>query len=151
LGECYVSTRMPWHPTSSVALVASVIGAIATARSVAAQPATRALVAPPSATATAPATTAVAAFPDLPPERPTPPVDPALALLDADPYEAELTAIKIARNLYGGDPLFDNPYSDAVRLANPYTDASRLAPPAAAHAFVTDGYGNALLDEDPYR
>lgn len=138
---------MAWCRTSPVALFAAMSAAIAVAPSVAGQPATSA-VADSVGAAPASTTTAIAAFPDLPLERPAPPVDPALGLLDTDPYEAELTAIKITRNLYGGDPLLDNPYSDAARLANPYSDALRVASPSTN---PSGAYGNALLDENPYR
>jgi hypothetical protein len=139
---------MAWRATLSAALLVAAHATTGMARSSEEQPSTSAL-ADSSGATSAPQTTAVAAFPDLPPERPTPPVDPALALLASDPYETALTAIKIARNLYGGDPLFDNPYSGALRLANPYSDAWGVAAPST-NALVTDGYGNALL-EDPYR
>ncbi len=79
---------------------------------------------------------AVAAFPDVQPSTVSFPAtaspkarsDTALPLLDTNPYEAQLTRYKIARNLYGDGPdLESDPYIDQLRLANPYVEQAALA------------------------
>jgi hypothetical protein len=97
-----------------------------------------------------PPTTAVAAFPDVVPERPAQPIDPALELLASDPYEAQLMARKIAVNLYGEDAEVDSPYADELRLANPYTDSLRGGRPIAKSVRLDNPYSASLGLENPY-
>jgi hypothetical protein len=104
----------------------------------------------PVTDAARPTTTAVAAFPDVVPEHPAQPVDPALELLASDPYEAQLTARKIAANLYGEDAELDSPYAEQLRLANPYTDRLRARRPVADSARFDNPYSASLTLENPY-
>jgi hypothetical protein len=156
---------MGWHASSSLVLLVLLAGSIAVP-ALAEQhwtppyaPEAAALAARPEAAAFRAASTAVAAFPDVVPERPKPPVDPALELLATDPYEAELMARKIAMNLFaarpgprdGEDAALDDPYAEELRLANPYTDDIRLASPYPDTARLDNPYSDTLLLEDPYR
>jgi hypothetical protein len=151
------SIAMGWRASSS--LVSLVVVAGSTAAMALAQESTTLIAASvdgvraprPGVAAFRPASAAVAAFPDVVPERPKPPVDPALELLATDPYEAELMARKIAMNLYGEDPALDDPYAEERRLANPYTDDLRLARPYPDTARFDNPYEDTLLLQDPYR
>jgi hypothetical protein len=75
---------------------------------------------------------------------------PALELLARDPYEAPLTARKIAQNLYGEDADLDSPYAEQLRLDNPYTDRLRARRPVADSARLDNPYSATLTLENPY-
>ena len=71
----------------------------------------------------------VAAFPDVTPARHGAPGDPALALLESNPYEAQLAPYRTALNVDGDHPLLEEPYEDAKRFANPYENTVGIANP----------------------
>jgi hypothetical protein len=110
---------------------------------------TTAPVTEPPTEAARPATKAVASFPDVVPNRAPPPVDPALELLASDPYEAQLMAIKIAVNLYGGVSALEDPYAEERRLANPYTDHLRVAHSGSDSARFENPYSASLRLANP--
>lgn len=84
-------------------------------------------------------TMAVAAFPDvLPGSKARAQQDPALELLDADPYADALAAIRVRVSRY--DPAVDGeePYAEQLRLINPYTEELRSRTRATAAPVTTE-------------